>query len=252
MILKFNVYADKLGRMIPVHMYLPDNYMESHKDYPVLYMLDGHNLFFDEDATYGRSWRLINYLNGFPDGIIVVGAECSHNGNDRLAEYAPASFYDPEFGGTFKGLGWKTMDFMVKNLKPYIDEHFPTMADREHTWIGGSSCGGTMALYGLYRYSHIYSKAVALSPYLTPSISELLKQAWQSRVRRPSSLYMSWGTREGWNAHEFVAETKACTDMSNILTRKGVRVYFNVKLYGEHTEASWEAEVPEFLRFLYD
>lgn len=252
MILKFEVYADKLDRMIPIHMYLPDNYMESHKDYPVLYLFDGHNLFFDEDATYGRSWRLIDYLNGFPGGIIAVGAECSHQGNDRLSEYAPCTFYDPEFGGTFRGLGWQTMDFMVNNLKPYIDAHFPTKEDREHTWIAGSSCGGTMALYALYRYSAVYSRACALSPYITPSISGLMAQAWHSRIRRPSSLYVSWGTREGHNAHEFVAETKAVTDLSNILMKKGVHVQFNVKLYGQHCEADWEAEAPEFLRFLHD
>ena len=29
---------------------------------PVLYMFDGHNLFFDAEATYGKSWGLLDYL----------------------------------------------------------------------------------------------------------------------------------------------------------------------------------------------
>ena len=40
-----------------VYIYLPDEYYEKPKrQYPVLYMFDGHNVFYDEDATYGKSW----------------------------------------------------------------------------------------------------------------------------------------------------------------------------------------------------
>ena len=38
------------------YIYLPDDYATSGKKYPVLYMFDGHNVFFDADATYGKSW----------------------------------------------------------------------------------------------------------------------------------------------------------------------------------------------------
>ena len=31
--------------------------------YPVLYMFDGQNVFFDEDATYGKSWGVADYLD---------------------------------------------------------------------------------------------------------------------------------------------------------------------------------------------
>ena len=110
-------------------MYLPDDYMHSQKKYPVLYMFDGHNLFFDEDATYGRSWRLLNHLYALDTEIIVAGIECSHVGNERLIEYAPFDFYDPEFGGSLPGKGRETMDFIVHTLKPYIDHHFPTKPD---------------------------------------------------------------------------------------------------------------------------
>ncbi len=30
--------------------------------YPVLYMFDGQNVFFDEDATFGKSWGVADYL----------------------------------------------------------------------------------------------------------------------------------------------------------------------------------------------
>ena len=36
------------------YIYLPDDWQTAGKRYPVLYMFDGHNVFFDEDATYGN------------------------------------------------------------------------------------------------------------------------------------------------------------------------------------------------------
>lgn len=75
-----------------IHMYLPDDYLFSNKRYPVLYMFDGHNLFYDEDATYGRSWRLSESIERYGKEMIVVGQECSHEGNERLDEYSPYPF----------------------------------------------------------------------------------------------------------------------------------------------------------------
>ena len=39
------------------YVYIP-NEAKKHPDYryPVLYMFDGHNVFYDKDATYGKSW----------------------------------------------------------------------------------------------------------------------------------------------------------------------------------------------------
>ena len=41
-----------------LHLWLPDDYEESNERYPVMYFFDGHNLFYNEDATYGKSWGL--------------------------------------------------------------------------------------------------------------------------------------------------------------------------------------------------
>ena len=38
---------------------LPEAYTyDTNRCFPVLYMFDGHNLFFDSHATYGKSWGL--------------------------------------------------------------------------------------------------------------------------------------------------------------------------------------------------
>lgn len=50
------------GKNRPLHIYLPDNYEETEEQYPVMYFFDGHNLFNDKDATYGKSWGLKEFL----------------------------------------------------------------------------------------------------------------------------------------------------------------------------------------------
>ena len=68
MIQKWNVTIPELTGNEPrgVYLYLPVDYDSSpERHYPVLYMFDGHNVFFDSDATYGKSWGLGEYLDAF-------------------------------------------------------------------------------------------------------------------------------------------------------------------------------------------
>ena len=82
------VYSPK-GKNRPLHIWLPEGYFHTEERYPVMYFFDGHNLFSDEDATYGKSWGFREFLTGWPKNMIVVGIECGHEGYERLSEYLP-------------------------------------------------------------------------------------------------------------------------------------------------------------------
>jgi len=57
-----------------LYIYLPESYRWSKKKrYPVLYMFDGHNVFLDSDATYGKSWGMKNFMDKSKTQMIVVG-----------------------------------------------------------------------------------------------------------------------------------------------------------------------------------
>ena len=58
MFFKRNIIYTPKGKYRPLHIWLPDNYNQTDEHYPVMYFFDGHNLFRDEDATYGKSWGL--------------------------------------------------------------------------------------------------------------------------------------------------------------------------------------------------
>ena len=105
MIDTFYVSIPKLSNIErKAYVYLPTTYDEDDdRRYPVIYMFDGHNLFSDDEATFGRSWRLADYLDYTDTQVIIAAVECNHEGDERLSEYSPVDF---SFNGkTIKGKG---------------------------------------------------------------------------------------------------------------------------------------------------
>ena len=82
------IYTPK-GKNRPLHIWLPDDYHKTDERYPVMYFFDGHNLFDDADATYGKSWGMKAFLEKWGKQMIIVGIECGHEGYERLYEYLP-------------------------------------------------------------------------------------------------------------------------------------------------------------------
>ena len=72
-----------------LYIYTPKGYEGSEERYPVLYMFDGHNVFYDSHATYGKSWGMREYLAKSKLPLILVGVECNPEGDNRMSEYAP-------------------------------------------------------------------------------------------------------------------------------------------------------------------
>ena len=73
MIIKSDFIYTPKGNKRPMHIWLPDNYHQTDAHYPVMYFFDGHNLFTDEDATYGKSWGMKEFLEGWGKKMIIVG-----------------------------------------------------------------------------------------------------------------------------------------------------------------------------------
>lgn len=242
MVKKWNVTIPQLSdEERRVYLYLPDSYRKSMKRYPVLYMFDGHNLFFDSDATYGKSWGLKNYMDKSRAQLIIVAVECSHAPNNgRLSEYSPFSFSDETYGDV-EGRGSITMDWLVYELKPFIDSHFRTKAERKSTFIGGSSMGGLMALYGLVEYNHIFSRAAALSPSLWVEPKQLEELIRYADMKPDSVLYMDYGENEMQN-HKGMRQIYG--RIANQLYHKKILLTSRIIPHGVHNEASWEKQLP--------
>jgi predicted alpha/beta superfamily hydrolase len=225
------------------YVYLPKGYGNFATRYPVLYMFDGHNLFTDEEATFGKCWGLSSYLDNNSVPLIVAAVECNHHGNGRLSEYSPSSFIF--HGEKITGRGKKYMDWLVSEFKPLIDQNYLTLPDRANTFIGGSSMGGLMTLYALANYNSYFSKGAALSPSLWVDGDSLPTFMPKGKYGKNTVLYMDYGSKEFKN-HS--SQKKAFCAAYTLLVEKGVFVTSRVVPNGIHSEASWEKQIPIFLK----
>ncbi|MBJ6746565.1 prolyl oligopeptidase family serine peptidase [Streptococcus sp. 121] len=242
------------GENRTVRVYLPDNYENQVSRYPVMYFFDGHNLFYDQEATYGQSWQLKTFLDHWNKDMIVIGIEPSHAGNQRLEEYSPYDIGGEFFAGPIQGRGETTMQWLVNQIKPVIDQTYRTYPDRLNTGIAGSSMGGLMALYAITRYNAVFSKAAALSSAIfTPIYQEMKQNQLDSNTR----VYMGWGTNEVGldltQEEEIWASPSAQVHLylETNLQLHGATTYLHPQIHGQHTERDWAQQVPLFMDFLW-
>ncbi len=250
MIFKQDVFFSPAGQERRLHIYLPDDYEYSEERYPVMYMFDGHNLFYDSDATYGKSWGFKEFLDGWSKKIIVVGIECSHEGNGRLQEYCPY-YWDSKWAGEVYGTGGRTMEWMVNELKPFIDSELRTWAHREATGIGGSSMGGLMALYAVIRFNAVFSKAACVSSAISFCGKDLREAVAGQDFNPDTKVFLSWGSNEAGSAKGKAIMTSCNRSMNDRLYRKGVQPYLFRQEGGGHCEADWARQVPLFMNWLW-
>lgn len=229
------------------YIYLPADYEESDRRYPVLYMFDGHNVFFDDHATYGKSWGMGDYLERTGTPLIVAAVECDHGEKPgRLSEYAPFSFRIPKLVSV-EGRGKVTMDWFVNTFKPYIDDNYRTLSDREHTFIAGSSMGGLMSLYAVAEYNHVFSRAASLSPSVWTCPAKMMELLKGAPIAPGTVVYMDYGEGELGN---HAGMMKHLTGTAKRLLEHGVLLEWRMVPGGQHCEVSWEKQIPFFMNTL--
>lgn len=256
MIIKHDMYYAPAKQNRMLHIWLPDSYDHSRERYPVMYFFDGHNLFRDEDATFGKSWGMADFLSRWHKNMIIVGIECSHEGNQRLCEYLPYKAGD-EFFGPLEVKGNVTLDWLLTEVKPWVDSSFRTYPFRECTAIGGSSMGGLMAIRAVTKYNRWFSKAACISSAIGFCPDTLLSSVSSCHLSPDTRVYLSWGSREAWGAsnadHMDVTSdsyrwNRAVADK---VRRSGGRAKICCQEGGGHSEYDWQKLVPDFMHFLW-
>ena len=256
MILKEDFYYPPADSYRKLHIYLPDDYASGNNTYPVMYFFDGHNLFFDQDATFGRSWRFLDYLHSWNKDLIFVGMECSHDGNARLYEYMPYPT-NSKYLREAPCIGDATLQWIVNDIKPSIDSRFPTIPNRQCTAIGGSSMGGLMAFYGATAYNHVFSKAACVSSSFIFCPRTVLSALNHCNIDPDTRIYLSYGglevrgIKDPW-AEDHSSYVYRCNkSVQNKLDRTGAATMLYFQKGGRHCEEDWEKQIPVFMPWLW-
>ena len=136
------------------------------------------------------------------------------------------------------------MNWLVNELKPYIDANYRTLPDRKNTIIAGSSMGGLMALYGVTCYNKVFQRAALLSPSLWVAPSKLYNMVARANMKFDTTIYMDYGSEEMFN-HD--GSDDALISMTTLLLKKRANLTFRIVPGGTHSEASWEQQIPVFM-----
>lgn len=165
----------------PVDIWLPEGYTKD-KNYSVLYMHDGQNL-FDSTTTWNKQeWKVDDWATelmyqGKVNDFIVVGI---HNIPDiRWQDLFPEKaldFMDEDVKASLMEKAKKNnlntnlkgdeyLKFLVEELKPIVDNQYAVYTDKAHTYVAGSSMGGLMSMYAISEYPNVFGGAACVSTH---------------------------------------------------------------------------------------
>lgn len=255
-----------------VDIWLPEGYSKNNK-YAVLYMQDGQML-FDSTTTWNKQeWQLDEIMTRLQKGMfikdcIVVGIW--NNGEQRRREYFPqkateyidAAVIDSVNKAEWQGKGPNAdnyLQFIVRELKPYIDRTYPTLSDRANTVIGGSSFGGLLSMYAICEYPAVFGGAMCISTHWPGSLAikndaipEGIIKYFRKHLPNPKyhNIYFDYGTETLDKAYKPFQK-----EMDHFMRKKGYnRSSWMTKEFkgADHTEKSWAARLDIPLQFLLE
>ncbi|WP_223701752.1 alpha/beta hydrolase [Sutcliffiella deserti] len=249
MLEQFKVHIKTLNRERMIRVYLPKGYEQSDRRFPVLYMHDGQNLFNDEDANFGVSWGIPDFLDESDIQVIVVGIDSNQEGMKRLDEYSPWKSEVFSDWGVLGGEGEKYTEFIVKELKPLIDSSYRTIP--EETSMAGSSMGGFISTYAACVYPHIFKRIASVSSAYWFNQNELENLIKNSDLTSIERFYMDIGTNEVTESITPERYVESSKKVHAILQEKLKDLRFDIVDGAIHNEEAWRTRVQGIFLFLF-
>jgi enterochelin esterase-like enzyme len=238
----------RFGRLSsrPIYVYLPEEAELDHRRrFPVIYCQDGQNIWDDPHACFGHGgWRLnrtADHLaaDGKIEPAILVGIP---NSDERFREYTPGKSFDDVLDHPYS-------NYVCDVVKRYVDRHFPTKKDRDHTALLGSSLGGLVSLWMAHKLPETFSRVACLSGAFQVrdrtrgSFTEFLSRTSHQNVR----VYLDSGTVD-----DGAVLTRKVTATYRVRGwRDGVDLLHFEQKGGEHNERHWRERAWRALTFLF-
>jgi predicted alpha/beta superfamily hydrolase len=142
-----------LGRDHKIRGYVPPGYDENTLSrFPVVYMQDGQNLFFPEEAFQGSDWKVektgdvLRTMNAVED-VLILGL---YSG-DRMTEYTKPGYE-------------RYARSLVEEVVPELESRgIRAEPHRRYRTVWGSSLGGVVSFYTAWQHPEVFGSAVCMS-----------------------------------------------------------------------------------------
>lgn len=254
-------YSPQLGRSVRLHVFAPDD-CRAASPCPVLYLNDG-GLYYGGSAgadepdgiCYGAYYQA--YRPYLPR-VLIVGIEPPPERRARTAELSPyTKAFDTrgaDFDAVVHGRGGELAEWIVYDLKPFIDKTYATLPDQRHTAVGGFSSGALNAMYCVMAYGGVFGRLMMHSPAFHLWLDRLEESLRSADFRLLRSCYMDVGTNDFTRMTTKEAMLSSAYWMRGQMLSHGMaadRLRFVVIPDGRHSPATWRWTFPDALRWIF-
>jgi len=254
-----------------LRIWLPPGYDDAvnrQKRFPVLYMMDGQNLFDSCPSMNHAEWNIDETLTqliaqGKVEPIIVVGIDAPDDGPLRASELVP--FHDFVSPFQFEPHGDRWPAFLAQEVMPFVQQKYRVKTGRAFTAVGGASYGAVASLYALITRPHLFGLGLIESPWTTVGNGEFVRLTHNLTVApirvtvgvgdNEAGLYADRMRQRGLEPEAFnrnlARDARLIAD--NIKASGGdfTEVKFTESPQGKHDEAAWRERFAENIMFLF-
>ncbi len=257
MIEYYKLYLPKSKREVKLEVSVPR--YRANIVFDTLYFLDGQNAFKDSHAAFGKSIRATRAL-GFAAKEMdkrIIGIAIHNSGSDlgRINEYTPFTIDNPADDCWLKHDVENCNNFcedFIHTIIPFIEKKYPTYGNEAHRYIYGSSLAAVTAIYLGLNYKNSFSTIGAFS-----TASFLFENKFMNFLSESSLLnknvFLYVGKHETsddlYDSNIYLESSKK---IYQFLKEKKVRTRFVIDAYGDHSEATWEKHILDFINFIYN
>jgi predicted alpha/beta superfamily hydrolase len=235
-------------------VWLPPGYKDAESTrYPVLYLHDGQNV-FDASTSFAGEWQADETADeliraGKIQPIIMVAV--ANAGSARMEEYTPTADARRKAGGR----GEQYAQFLITEVKPFIDRTYRTLPDQKNTSVAGSSLGGLISLYLTVKHADVFGQAAVMSPSLFWDDRQLLKEIQADPKKlKGERIWIDIGTAEESpvESKKAMGDTSALADaLKQAGLVRGKDFEYLEAEGAKHNEAAWSARFGKVLVFLF-
>ena len=225
---KFSFDSVILSRSKRVWIYKPAQYDKLQKPCGLAVFLDGWEYLYETKAA-------VILDNMIAEGVIppIVGVFIDNRDN-RIEDLRLNTVF---------------IDFLAKEIMPWIKGRCNVTEDPKDALIGGFSAGGLTAGYAALLYSNIFGKVLSQSGafywgYNEDMTGAVLVDKFKQADKLPIELFMSLGEFEKFDYH-----LNAHLSLLEILKDKGYKVKFE-EFMGGHTNFDCQITLSKGLQFL--
>lgn len=249
MVEQFSIQMGVFDRTCDIRVWLPKEYRRDDELYPVMYLLDGENTLAcaeegDQPADFMR------FMAEWDKEMIVVSIPGAEDASQRRREFCPFTVTERD-GSVLEGMGEATIQWLLNELKPVIDDRYRTNPFRLCTGIVGCGMGGTLALYALAKHNRWFSKAACLSSDLRGVFDDMERLIANDFLDSNTRLFLSWGSNESERRDVLARTVGRALQLRRLFAMQECHTYPYQLRGGTFSSASWKEQISIFMHYLW-